>query len=238
MQQQPLPTRPARAHVLRGARRAIPIALGVFAYGVVFGALTGQAHLRLSEALLMSGLVFAGSAQFVALGLWAHPLPIGGLILAALIVNLRYLLLGAALMPLLRGLRPPLPYAALFLLNDEGWALTMAEHRARGPDASPAETGLFFLGSGLLIYPAWVAATLVGHLAGGLLGDPRRLGLDFAFTAVFVALLAGLWRGRADLLPWLVAAAVAVATERWLGGTWYILLGGVAGSAVGAARHA
>jgi len=54
---------------------------------------------------------------------------------------------------------------------------------------------------------------------------------------VFIALLAGLWRGKGDLLPWIVAAAVAIAGAHLLPGKWYILLGTVAGSLVGAWRY-
>src|SRR5216684_4401392 len=58
--------------------------------------------------------------------------------------------------------------------------------------------------------------------------------LDFAFTAVFTALLVGMWKGKSNFLPWAVAAVVAVAAAHWLPGKWYILLGGIAGSVVGA----
>jgi predicted branched-subunit amino acid permease len=66
--------------------------------------------------------------------------------------------------------------------------------------------------------------------------DPARWGLDFAFTAVFLALLAGMWKGRGDLVPWGVAAVVAVAASGLLPGYWYVLLGGLAGSLMGAVR--
>ena len=77
---------------LAGARACLPVAISVAAYGLVWGVLARGAGLSLLEVVMMSGLVFAGSAQFVALDLWtATPssLPIGPLILAALIVNLR-----------------------------------------------------------------------------------------------------------------------------------------------------
>jgi predicted branched-subunit amino acid permease len=68
--------------------------------------------------------------------------------------------------------------------------------------------------------------------------NPAHWGLDFAFVAVFVALLAGMWKGKGDLLPWAAAAAVAVAAAHWLPGEWYIILGALAGSLTGALRHA
>jgi 4-azaleucine resistance transporter AzlC len=221
-----------RAGLMRGAQRSLPLALGVFVYGLVFGVLAQQAGLSLVEALLMSGLVFAGASQFVAVGLWATPLPVVTIVVATLIVNLRHLLMSAALSPWFLCLPPPVAYGSLFFLNDESWALTMNElHVGKA-------NGAFLLGSGLVMFVAWLAATVVGRLGGAAVGDPARWGGDFAFTAVFVALLVGQWKGKTDLVPWAVAGLVAVLAERLLGGTWYILLGGLAGSVVGAVRHA
>lgn len=214
--------------LLVGVRRSAPLAVSVFAYGTVFGVLARQAGLSLVEALLMSGLVYAGSAQFVALELWVMPLPVLGLVLTTLVVNLRHLLMGAALRPWFSRLPAIKAYPSLFLLGDENWALAMGEYERGQRD------GAFLLGSGLTLYCAWLSATGLGYLAGAVVQDPTRWGLDFAFTAVFTALLVGLYKGRRDLVPWAVAAGVAVVAEQFLPGKWYILLGGIAGSVVGA----
>jgi 4-azaleucine resistance transporter AzlC len=216
---------------LDGIKLGLPIALSVFAYGLVFGILAQQAGLSLLEAVLMSLLVYAGSAQFVVLGLWTNPLPVATIVVTTLIVNLRHVLMGAALSPWFSRLRPSLAFGTLFFMSDESWALTVG-HFGRG-----RRDGAFLLGCGLLIYLAWVSATVVGRALGSHLQDPARLGLDFAFTAVFLALLVGLWKGRADILPWLSAALVAVLAAHWLPGKWYILLGAFAGSLLGALRY-
>lgn len=221
-----------RAGALRGARRSLPLVVSVFAVGVVFGVLARQAGLGVLEALLMSGLVFAGASQFVALGLWAASLPIAAIVLTTLVVNLRHLLMGAALRPWYRRLSAPQAYGSVFFMVDESWALMMSEL------AEGREDGAFLLGAGLALFGSWLAATLVGVTLGGVLRDPASLGLDFAFTAAFIALLAGMWKGRSNLLPWAVAAVVALAAAHWLPGKWYILLGGLAGSLVGALRRA
>jgi predicted branched-subunit amino acid permease len=96
----------------------------------------------------------------------------------------------------------------------------------------------FLLGSGFVLLTSWVSSTVLGRIPGGAVHDPSQWGLDFVFTAMFLALLVGLWKGKADLLPWIVAALVAVAAAHWLPGKWYILLGGVAGSLAGVVRHA
>lgn len=213
-----------------GLKRTIPVALSIFTYGLVFGVLSRQAGMSLFEAALMSALVFAGASQFVALGLWVLPLPVPALVLTTLVVNLRHLLMGASIAPWFSKLPPLKAYGTLFFLSDESWALTMAEFRKGTRD------GAFLLGSGVAAFTAWLGATVAGQTLGNALQDPARWGLDFAFTAVFVALLAGLWRGKSDLLPWAAAAAVAIACWLWLPGKWYILLGGLAGSLVGALR--
>ncbi len=215
---------------LAGARRCTPVAVGVFVVGLVFGALARAAGLSAAEATLMSTLVLAGASQFVALDLWASPLPVSAIVLTTLVVNLRHLLMGAALAPMLLRLGPLRAYASVFFMVDESWAMTMDEY-ARG-----RRNGAFLLGCGLTLSTAWAVATLAGHVAGEAVGDPSRWGLDFAIIAVFAALLAGFWRGSTDLAPWVVAAAVAVAADHVLPGNWYILLGGLAGGLAGAAR--
>lgn len=214
-----------------GARACIPVAISVAAYGVVWGVLAKQAGLSLFEVVLMSGLVFAGSAQFVALDLWtATPatLPIGPIILATLIVNLRYLLLTATMRPLVRPGTEKRSALAMWLLSDENWAMTVGEMaRGRGSIA-------FLAGGGTTIWCFWMAATVIGRLVGSAIDDPTRYGLDFAFTATFLALLLGMWKGKADLIPWLAAALLAIASAKLIPGSWYILIGGVGGSLAGA----
>ncbi len=220
-----------RAGVLAGARQVVPVALGVTAYGLVFGVLARQSGLSLLEVLLMSGLVFAGSAQLLVLSLWSMPLPLGAIILTTLLVNLRNLLMGVALSPWFSRLPPHKAYTTIFFLADENWALTMGEFARGQRDAA------FLLGSGLVLYAAWLGSTALGRLLGEGVADPTRWGLDFAFTAVFLSLLVGFWKGKADLVPWLVAAVVAVAAAHLLPGKWYILLGALAGSIIGGMRR-
>jgi 4-azaleucine resistance transporter AzlC len=219
--------------VLLGAKRAITLALSVFAVGVVFGVLARQTGLSVLDALLMSGLVYAGASQFVALSLWtAIPFPVTAIILTTFIVNMRHLLMGASLRPWFSKLSPWKIYTSVFFMVDESWALTMSDFAKGGRDAG------FLLGSGFTLYLAWVSSAVIGRTAGAWIQNPAQWGLDFAFTAVFLALLVGMWKGKSNLLPWAVAAIVAVAAAHLLPGKWYILLGGIAGSVVGAITNA
>ncbi len=215
-----------------GARACLPVAISVAAYGLVWGVLARGAGLSLLEAAMMSALVFAGAAQFVALDLWTttpSTLPIGALILAALIVNLRYLLLTATLRPLYRPDQVRRGALSMYLVTDENWAMTVAAMARGGGSVA------FLMGGGALAWISWMSTNMIGYGLGSQIDDPARWGLDFAFTATFLALLLGMWRGRSDLLPWLVAAGAAIATSRFVEGNWHILVGGLAGSLAGAA---
>ncbi|RMB13412.1 AzlC family ABC transporter permease [Haloplanus aerogenes] len=207
-----------------GYLRCVPVALGVAGYGVVFGVLAREAGLSVAEATLMSATVLAGAAQLIAVELWADPVPVATVVGTVLVVNLRYVLMGAALRPWFRRLSPRQAYASVFFTADENWALTMGELR------SGSRQGAFLLGSGLAIWSFWVAATVVGATAGGVVGDPARYGLDFALTAVFLTIAVDLWEGPSTAVPWGTAAVVAVLTEALLPGRWYVLCGALAGA--------
>jgi len=75
---------------------------------------------------------------------------------------------------------------------------------------------------------------MMGHSLGAVIRNPETYALDFAFIAVFTALVIGLWRGKNDIVPWLVAAALAIIAEKLLPGKWYILIGGISGALVSA----
>lgn len=210
-----------------GVVETLPVALSVFAYGMVYGLLTREAGLSLTEAALSSGLVFAGSAQFVALDMWVHPLPVAALIFTTFIVNLRHVLMGASLTPWLRSTPARTSSPLMFLLVDESWVLTYgAVSRGR------ATIG-FLLGSGVLLWFTWMGATLAGRAAGAAIPNPEQFGLDFAFTAVFLALLTGLWKGKGDIPAWLAAGVTALVVHHFVSGKWYIVAGGLAGSLTG-----
>jgi len=213
-----------------GIGQTLPVAISGAAYGVVFGVLARQAGLSWLETILMSALVNAGGSQFVVLSMWFQPLPTLTIILSTLIINLRHLLMGASLFPWIEKLSTGKIYSLAFFISDESWALAMREFAEKRADAA------FLLGSGMTLYPVWVVSSVVGNLMSMALHDPAQWGLDFAFTAVFTALLVGMWKDKSTLMPWLVSAVVALIAFNWLPGKWYIILGGLAGSTVGGMR--
>lgn len=215
-------------HLRIGFTANLVVAASVGAYGSVLGLLAAQKGLTWVQLLVMNLSVFAGSAQFVMVDMWFPPLPIMEITLAVLIINMRYLLIGASLNPLFQG--KSLFHKMLFihLVADENWAITMARfHKA-------TTSTWFLLGGGICVQAAWCGGTLLGHRLGADINNPEQFGLDFSFVAVFTALVFSFWQGRRDLYPWLVAATVAVVSESLLPGKWYIVCGGISGALVAA----
>lgn len=218
------------AGVRHGFVTALPISFAISVFAMVFGLIAGQKGLSLAEVLLMSMFVFAGASQMLALELWAQPVPVLSLALAAFIINLRFMMMTAALRPWLGQAPPVLAYSSVHLTADENWALSITEMRRGGLDAG------FHLGSGLSLWVFWVVFSALGRLFGGLVAEPERFGLDFVPVAVFLALVVPLFEGRSSLLPWAGAAAASALAAWLLPGAWFLVIGGLTGSLLGAWR--
>ncbi len=222
------PGSPPKGEFSAAMAAIFPLLVALVPFGLLFGTLAAQKGLSPLEVFLMSASVFAGAAQFVAVEIWSAPVAVATLTTTALMVNLRHILMGAALAPGMAAWPRGWSYGGLFFLADEIWAFALRRHAQR--PLTPAYYG------GLVapLYLGWVSTTTLGTIFGGVLQDPARYGLDFAFTAVFLTLLAGLWQGRRSFAPWAVAALAAVAGHLLLPGVWYIALGALAGTLAGA----
>lgn len=187
-----------------GVRAALPLWLGVTPYGLAFGLLGRTVGLSEPATLAMSLLVFAGSSQFIALGLLGAGASYPLIVLTTLVINLRHLLYAASLGPYLGKVPERWKPAIGFLLTDEAYAVAIERFRRPGAVPSP----LFYLGVSLAVYVDWNVSTALGLAIGGLVPDPAALGLDFALPATFIGLLAPLLRSRA---AWATLAVAAVA---------------------------
>lgn len=214
----------------KGLRAGLAPAGGSVIYGVAFGLLADQAGLSMLATMAMSILVYSGSAQMVGLQAWGDPIPLATIAAAIVAVNARYFLLGAALRPWFGRLPAVQSYGSLFFLGDGNWAPAMREYQEGRRDAA------FLLGAGLTMFAGWVGGTGAGHELGQVLGDTRRLGLDFILPGYFVIMAFGLWRGKADLLPLVAASLAALVAQHLIEGQWYMLIGALAGS-LAAALH-
>src|SRR5688572_483788 len=188
--------------VRRGFRVGQPLGIAAFVYGVAFGLVARQASMSVAEALLMSAVVYSGSAQLAAVSVIGQSTswPSVNLWLIAvtiIIVNARYVLYGAAMRPWLGSVSSLRSYGSLFILGDGNWILSMKAHADGERDAG------FFLGSGLAMFTPWLAGTLVGAWIGSLVPNPKALGLDFLLVAFSAAAAVAMSKSRNDV--WTVA---------------------------------
>jgi predicted branched-subunit amino acid permease len=162
-----------------GIRRGLPFGVAVFAIAVSFGVLARPVMGQVAP-IVMSVFVFSGAAQFGSLAILAAGGGTGAAIAAGVLLNARYLAMGLALAPSLRG--RPLSRAAFALTTvDSSWAASSIGDGRFDP--------WYMVGMTVPQYPGWVLGTVIGVFAGSALGDPRALGLDALFPAFFVALL-------------------------------------------------
>ena len=183
---------------------ALPIALSAVVFGVSFGVLAVAARVPGWAAALMSVLVFAGSAQFAALGVITSGGGVLTAIVAGALLNLRYVATGIASAASLPGGRLLRPFAAQLVI-DESYAMAVGAGEAGRPERRT------LIITGLCMWVAWVGGTILGVLLGPVLGDPRRLGLDAAFPALFTALLWPMLRGPHGVRCAVGGAIVALA---------------------------
>ena len=191
-----------RASWRAGLRAGTPFAVAGILVSVSFGVLARDTGFSAVAAVAMSAIVFAGSAQFAAVSILAAGGGLGAAVVAAALMNSRFLPMGIALAASLPG--GPLKRAAQGQpVVDSSWALALRD------DGSFDRWFLF--GASAVQYATWVAGTAVGALGGAVLGDPERLGLDAVFPTFFLALLlAELRRPRAGRVA-LLGAALALA---------------------------
>ena len=217
--------RPDASHgFTEGFRAAAPLWLGVLPFGLVYAVVARDAGLSLIETQALSVLVFAGSAQFSAAGLFGSGAAAIEIVSTTFLLNVRHVLYGLSLgrrIPL-RGWRRA---TAAYFLTDEAFGVVAAREE---------RTFAFLLGAELSLFATWNLATLGGALVGTAIPDPAELGLDLVFPLAFLALLVPLVRTRVELLVAVVSGAVAYVLAEGLPGGLPILVTGVAGSLLGA----
>jgi 4-azaleucine resistance transporter AzlC len=212
-----------RDDIADGLRDIWPVLVAAFPIGLLFGALCTAKKLSVVEAGLMSLLVFAGGAQFAAVELWTYPVPVAALVFSTALINARHVLMGASLAPKLKYFTLWQKLVGFHFMTDESWAL--AERRAM---THPVTLGYWFA-LALMLPVAWIGGTLLGAWLGSFMGDPARFGADFAFTALFIGLVAGFWRGRVTLFTVAASGGASALTYLAAGPPWHVAAGAVAG---------
>ncbi|MEW2631929.1 AzlC family ABC transporter permease [Streptomyces sp. NPDC048389] len=180
---------------------AIPLAIAVFGFAVSFGVVARAADMGIMAPIAMSLTTFAGSAQFAAASVVGTGGGIAAAIVAAVLLNSRYLPIGISVAPAMTGNAVKRFFSAQ-LVVDESWAVGhLGEGRySRGR----------LLGAGVVVYCAWVGGTAVGVLGAQYVGDPLRFGLDVVSPVLFLALLKGQIADRRALVCAILGVAIAL----------------------------
>lgn len=224
----PDPMKSSLSEARAGVLAILPALIAMVPFGLLLGQQAVAKGLTPLEVLAMSSLVFAGSSQFLAVGLWSMPAEALALALAALLINLRHVLMGASIAAKIDHFGP-LRFLAVHVMADETWAV--AERRALTERLTPA----FWFGAGGTLFVAWQCMTVLGAWLGSLIRDPERFGFDFAFPAIFIALALGFWKGWRTAPVIAAAGVTAVVVHAAIPGAWYVLAGALAGIAAAVA---
>ena len=213
----------------KGMKDILPVAAAGIVDGIVFGLLARQAGLGITEAMLFSLLVNAGSSQFAAVGLISQGIIGWPILVSTALLNARQLLYGLSLGPHFRG--TPVWKLALMggTLNDETYALK-ATFLERGGKPSLA----YFAGASTTDYLIWNGSTLIGAWFGAAFTQTEAYGLDFAFIATFLGFLAVNLLSSFHIKVAVCAAAVASIGYALAGSTAAVIAGTLTAVMIGA----
>ncbi|HZG85923.1 AzlC family ABC transporter permease [Paenibacillus sp.] len=222
---------------LDGVRACVPTLLGYLSIGFAAGVVEKTAGMSIMEIALISILLYAGSAQFIAAGMIAAHSPAAGIIATIFIVNLRHFLMSAALSPYFRHLTPAKNTFVGALLTDETFGVAMQEAAKANKISEKWMHGL-----NITAYLNWIAANIAGAIFGEWIANPEAFGLDFALPAMFIGLLVLQLVSRnklkADIVVAVSAAAIGVAASLMGAGSVGIILATMIAAAIGMAVEA
>ncbi len=187
-----------------GVRQALPIVLGYIPVGFAYGVLAQKSGLGMFNGVAMSVIVFAGSAQLIGAGLFGAAASPFTLIFTTFVVNLRHLLMSAALAPKLKGWNKWQISLFGYELTDETFAL----HSMRMAQMPPPKIETFAIN--ITAQLSWIFGSLIGFIAGEQISDVRPVGLDFALPAMFIALLVPQVMKPVYLMMAILAAGLSV----------------------------
>lgn len=222
----------SKEYFANGMRACLPIVLGYSAIGLVVGVVARTAGLTVPEVTLMSLILYAGSAQLIVVSLIGVSASAPAIIFTIFLVNMRHFLYSASLAPHVRKLPPWQNILIGLELTDETFAVA-ANHLAGNRRAHAA----WLFGLNLTAQATWIISTTIGAIAGHNIPNSHVLGLDFALTAMFAALLVLQITSRPEMriaiIVALISAVVAVGGTLFVSSSWAIIVAAVIAASVG-----
>lgn len=209
-----------------GAKAAWPICLGYIPIGLALGVLAEQTGIPFWAVGLMSILVFAGSAQFIAVAMLAAGASPGSIILTTFVVNLRHILMSSSLALYLRSVNRWFLSLFAYGITDESFAVNMTRFRKGGWDKVSA------LGVNHISNIVWVLSTISGVLVGQFIPQ-GAFGIDYALTGMFICLLVFQLQGKIFLVTGMLAALIATVWFLLIPGNSYIVGASICAATIG-----
>ena len=213
-----------------GIKETVPLYIGSMPFGLAYGILGAQAGLTVTQIALMSIVVFAGSAQFMAVQMISQGVGFAFIVFSTLLINLRHVLMGLSLSVYLNKLKTSWLYLLAFGLTDESYAAGINHYQKSGEsEGNP----WFLLGASMGMYFFWLASSIVGAVLGNSINDPLSWGLDFAMPATFLSILIPQIVSWRIFLVVLISGVAAVAAYILVPGKWYIIIATIVAASAG-----
>jgi 4-azaleucine resistance transporter AzlC len=202
-----LDSNPKFYYFWEGFKATLPLLIGAFPFGIIYGALASTVGLSPIQTASMSAFVFAGASQFIAVDLIENFTNGWIIVLTTFIVNLRHALYSATLAPYLKHLKHKWLIPLSFWLTDESFVVVIQKYK-QGLKKPYYEW--YFLGSAVFMYSNWQFATWIGIFAGTRINNPADWGLDFAMIATFIGMLIPMVKGKPTIIAVVTAAVVSL----------------------------
>ncbi len=196
-----------RTEFLTGMRDSFPLVVGAMPFGLIFGTLAVSSGLSWGGTMAMSAIVFAGSAQFIAVGLIAAGTGWPFIVLTTFVVNLRHALYSATLAPYITRLPQRWQIPLAFWLTDETFVVVANRYTQLGD--SPHRRW-YYLGSALFMYSNWQLCTFLGLTLGRYIPNAAAWGLEFAMPVTFLGMVIPYLKDRAMVAAVIVSGLVSV----------------------------
>ncbi|GIM28379.1 autotransporter [Clostridium polyendosporum] len=212
---------------LAGVRAGLPVVLGFIPVGIAYAMMAGQSGLSISQTVMMSVLVFAGSSQMMAAGMFAQGAGIFAVVITTFILNFRHLMMSTCVMNRLKGTKAGMKLLLAFGITDESFAIftTMDEEKC---------SSFFFFGLISTTYSSWIAGTVIGCVASQFLPTVVSGSLGIALYAMFIGLLVPNVKKSLRLgIVVLITAVINLILSRFMLSSWAIIFATLISAAIG-----
>ncbi|ARJ22155.1 branched-chain amino acid transporter AzlC [Bacillus mycoides] len=217
---------------IKGVKDCVPTLLGYLSIGIAAGVIQKTAGLSITEITLISLILYAGSAQFIAAGMIAASSSLTAIIITIFFVNLRHILLSAALAPYFRHLSPLRNMLVGSLLTDETFGVAISEAAKKKQISEKWMHGL-----NITAYLNWLIANLAGAFLAQWISNPEKFGLEFALPAMFIGILIITMLGRSkiklDIVVAIIAVVIAVGSSFMLSSSMGVIVATIIASTIG-----